>query len=118
MHVLGIEYVDWLNLLGVFSTLLREYQSKLSDEISKITFDKFTFDGKEFNDNLVALDRNGNILWSSKEIIDVPNRLGACFVGLHNSSNEDCIVNAQAYVGINYAIEVYGGKVIKKKITK
>ena len=49
MHVLGIEYVDWLNLLGVFSTLLREYQSKLSDEISKITFDKFTFDGKEFD---------------------------------------------------------------------
>jgi len=145
LHVLGIEYVDWLNLLGVFSTLLREYQSKLSDEISKITFDKFTFDGKEFdakrdvfnwvimddvivfllkennkefNDNLVAVDRNGNILWSSKEIIDVPNRLGACFVGLHNSSNEDCIVNAQAYVGINYAIEVYGGKVISKKITK
>ena len=145
LHVLGIEYVDWLNLLGVFSTLLREYQSKLSDEISKITFDKFTFDGKEFdtkrdvfnwvimddviifllkennkvfNDNLVAVDRNGNILWSSKEIIDVPNRLGACFVGLLNSSNEDSIVFAQAYVGINYAIEVYGGKVIRKKITK
>ncbi|MBO5326069.1 MAG: hypothetical protein J6A80_07560 [Lachnospiraceae bacterium] len=145
LYVLGIEYIDWINLLGVFAALLRGYQSDLTDEVSKISFDKFTFDGKEFdikrdvfnwvitddvivfllkenskefNDNLVALDRKGNILWSSKEIIDVPNRLGACFVGLHNGINEDGIINAQSYVGINYAIEVNSGKVIRKKTTK
>lgn len=145
LYVSGIEYVDWINLLEVFSTLLRGYQSELRDEMSKITFENFTYAGKEFdtkrdvfnwvitddvivlllmdnkkefNDNLVAVDRNGNILWSSKEIIDVPNRLGACFVGLYNSSNEDGIVNAQAYVGINYAIEVHSGKVIRKRTTK
>lgn len=132
-------------MLGVFWGLLRGYQSKLCDEMSKITFKKFTFGGKVFdtkrdvfnwvimndvivfllkenskvfNDNLVALDGKGNVLWSSKEIIDVPNRLGACFVGLCTGFNEDCIVNAQADVGINYAIEAYSGKVIRKTITK
>lgn len=73
---------------------------------------------KEFNDNLVALDRKGNVLWSSKEIIEASNRLGACFVGLGESLNKGCIVNVQAYVGINYAIEVQRGRVISKTITK
>ena len=49
LYVSGIEYADWINMLGVFSGLLRGYQSKLCDEMSKITFEKFTFDGKEFD---------------------------------------------------------------------
>ena len=49
LYVLGIEYIDWINLLGVFAALLRGYQSDLTDEVSKISFDKFTFDGKEFD---------------------------------------------------------------------
>lgn len=145
LYVSGIEYAEWINILGVFSGLLRGYQSKLSDELSKITIKKFTYDGKEFdtkrdvfnwvimndvivfllkennkefNDNLVALDENGNVLWSSKEIIDTPNHLGTCFVGLRENFDEDYIVNAQAYVGINYTIEACYGKVIAKTITK
>ena len=145
LYVSSIGYAEWINMLGIFSGLLREYQSKLCDEISKINFEKFKFNGKEFdtkrdvfnwvimndvivfllkennkefNDNLVALDGNGNVLWSSKEIIDVSNRLGACFIGLRTGFSEDGIVNVQTFVGINYAIEVHSGKVIRKTITK
>lgn len=145
LSVSGIEYSAWVNLLDFFSGLLREHQSKLYAEISKITFPKLAFNGKEFdikrdafnwiiinnvvvlllkennkefNDNLIAVDIEGKVLWSSVDIINVSNRLGACFVGLHTDFNDESIVIAQAYVGINYIIEADTGKIIKKMITK
>ena len=118
-----LDYVS-TNIEGPFSYTYdgKEFDTKRDVFNWVILHDIIVFllkeNNKEFNDNLVALDRKGNVLWSSKEIIEASNRLGACFVGLGESLNKGCIVNVQAYVGINYAIEVQRGRVISKTINK
>ena len=56
------------------------------------------------------------MLWDSKKCIDCPNRMRTVFVGL-NLYDESTIVT-NAYVGVNYFIDIKTGTVTDSKITK
>ena len=74
-------------------------------------------EGKCFNDNLVALDYSGKILWCSLDTITCKDRMGACFVGLREGDDSENII-AQSYVGINYVINALTGEIRESIIVK
>ena len=69
-----------------------------------------------FEDNLVALNSFGEVIWDSKKDIDCRDRRGAIFVGLSLFDETTIVVNA--YIGINYYVDIKTGTVKDKIITK
>lgn len=73
-------------------------------------------DGEFFEDNIVAVDLAGNYLWSSRDVIEVKNRVGAAFVSL--AAGKENSLYAGAYVGVRYELDIRTGKVLDSVITK
>lgn len=126
-----------------FCNCLRVLMNNLQEEMKEISFDKFLYNDKEyivkrdvfsyiimekcmivllkengkyFEDNLVAIDHSGKLLWGSSECIDCKDRSGACFVRLRELSGD--VICAHAFVGVNYFINSRTGKVLERKIVR
>lgn len=141
----GITTSQWRELIDVMREGIKYAYSQLKMEIQKCGFpDVISYEGtdyslrenvidfveqknhyvlilknhdkKYFDDNMICLDQNGKIIWSSKEIIPVPNRMGACFVYI--AILEDKYLSATAWVGVSYKIDIEKGCVIDSQITK
>ena len=129
--------------INTFRNLTDNLKLEFEKEIKKIPFENFFFNNKEYSfsrdvfqwiitdkqivvllkeddgyieDNLVALDYSGKVLWSSYDCIDCKNRLGACFVSLNDFSEN--VICACAFIGIEYYINTATAKVCDKKIVK
>lgn len=133
---------ETLQCIKKYCSLLEELRNRFS-EIYNIGFHSFQYNNKEYlvnrdifnwvitrdqiiflikekgkyiEDNLVSLNNFGDVLWDSKKCIDCPNRMGTVFVGL-NLYDESTIVT-NAYVGVNYFMDIKTGTVTDSKITK
>lgn len=144
LHIPNILHEEWLSILFSFRNKLDQMKGELIRDIAQISFETFQLgekefsfkkdvfgwviklnclifllmeDGKFFNDNLVALEGSGKMLWCSSDNITCKNRMGACFVGLREENGEENII-AQAYAGVNYIINAATGEVRESKIVK
>ncbi|MGN0426958.1 MAG: hypothetical protein ACI4F0_04065 [Agathobacter sp.] len=144
LYIPDFSYEEWLGILSSFKNKLSQIKEELIRDIDRIPFETFQFGNKQFlfkrdvfswvikpncfifllmengkcsNDNLVALDDSGKMLWCSLDNITCKNRMGACFVGLYEDNEEENII-AQTYVGVNYVINAVTGKVRERKIVK
>lgn len=143
LFIPDIEWNEWLAFLSkatdVFKLLLAELEREVmemplseisyNDKIYKVFSDATSWiirqnvlvfllkDNNEyFQDNIVAVDWEGNYLWSSKDVIDVKNRDGAVFVSL--GAHEEDALHAIAWVGVNYELDIRTGRVLNAVITK
>lgn len=144
LYIPDISYEEWQCILSSFANKLFLLKEELIKEENQILFDSFQYgkkqflfkrdvfnwiikpncvifllkeEGKCFNDNLVALDYSGKILWCSLDTITCKDRMGACFVGLREGDDSENII-AQSYVGINYVINALTGEIRESIIVK
>ena len=122
---------------------ISQLKMNLEEEMKSISFDGFIYNDREyilmrdafnwilnekwivvllkengefFNDNLVALNPFGKVMWSSLECIECKDRIGASFVDLKELSGD--YVCANTYVGINYSLNAMTGEIYEKEIVK
>ena len=72
--------------------------------------------GEVFEDNLVALNTAGEVIWDSRKWGEGSNRIGAAFVALRPFDETTVIANA--YAGFFYFADIKTGKIKDMKFAK
>ncbi len=143
LYIPNVAHVEWIDFLSGIGNMFKAHLAKLQEQMESLPIAEITYNGKKydvfqdviqwvltenvlifllkdggeyFEDNIAAFDYKGDYLWSTRDTIDVKNRAGAVFVSLRQVKTNS--VNANAWVGVNYELDIYTGKVLECIIVK